>query len=183
MGSRGPAPKSATVHQLHGNPSKKPNLSLLDEFQPEVEIPSCPSWCWKEAKKEWKRITPLLEDAGLIALIDRAALTLYCQAWAEYVWHNTRLTADKERAEKQRQEAEEKGEAWLGGDGTMVPTVNGNLIYSHHYVCGRRAAEQVNKFLDRFGMAPDVRSRVTPSNNRQLSLLPAEPGEGGWDQV
>jgi len=170
----------SNVHNLRGNPSKKPAIDLLDEFNPSVEIPNCPSWCWKEAKKEWKRITPELERYGIIALVDRAALTLYCQAWAEYVWHKARLAADMKRIEEKRSAAGVPDEEWTGGDGIMVPTANGNLIYSHHWVCARRAEDQVNKFLAAFGMSPSARSRVAVSNNRQLDIFDA-PGKDKWN--
>jgi len=180
MGSRGPQPLPSNVHHLRGNPSKKSAADLLDEFRPEVDIPNCPAWCWKEAKKEWRRITPELERYGLISLVDRAALTLYCQAWAEYVWHKERLSADQKRAEAKRLEAEAAGQEWTGGDGIMVPTANGNLIYSHHWVCARRAEDQVNKFLAAFGMSPSARSRVATSDNRQAPLF-GQPGEDKWN--
>ncbi|MCA8251575.1 P27 family phage terminase small subunit [Burkholderia multivorans] len=39
----------------------------------------------REARKEWKRITVELEKLGLISRLDRAALTLCCQAWGRLV--------------------------------------------------------------------------------------------------
>ncbi len=86
MGQRGPKPLPANVHQLRGNASKKPIGAILDEFRPEVEIPDFPSWIWPEAKKEWKRVSFELERYGLVSKLDRAALVLYCQAWAKMVW-------------------------------------------------------------------------------------------------
>ena len=56
MGSRGPQPLPSNVHLLRGNPSKKSATDLLDDFNPEVEIPTSPKWLWPEAKKEWRRI-------------------------------------------------------------------------------------------------------------------------------
>lgn len=179
MGSRGPQPLPANVHVLRGNPSKKSAEDLLGDFNPEIEIPSCPAWCWKEAKKEWKRITPELEQYGLISKVDRAALTLYCQAWAEFVFHKQRLSADMTRAEAQRAEAEARGEIYKGGDGISVATPNGGFTYSHHWVCARRAEDQVNKFLAAFGMSPSARGRVRTSDNRQQTLF-EQPGMDAW---
>jgi hypothetical protein len=73
-------------------------------------------------------------------------------------------------AEEKRKAAEEKGEVYTGGDGIMVRTTGGNMIYSHHWVVGRRAAEDVNRYLASFGMSPSARGRVSPSDNRQQSL-------------
>lgn len=161
----------ANVHMLRGNASKKPLAALLDEFQPEVEIPDTPSWIWPEAKKEWKRIAIELERYGLISKLDRAALVLYCQAWAKMVWAEKMLSRAMKKAEEERAAAEAKGEEYLGGDGIMVRTANGNFTYSHYWVAGNKAQEQVKRYLDLFGLSPSARTKVTQSENRQGSLF------------
>lgn len=171
MGHRGPKPLPANVHMLRGNASKKPLGAILDEFRPEVEIPDFPSWIWPEAKKEWKRIATELERYGLISKLDRAALVLYCQAWAKMVWAERALTRAMKLAEDARAEAESKGLEYMGGDGLMVKTANGNFTYSHHWVVGKHAASEVKRYLDLFGLSPSARSRVTVSDNRQGSLF------------
>ena len=171
MGQRGPRAMPANVHMLRGNASKKPLAALLDEFQPEVEIPDTPSWIWPEAKKEWKRIAIELERYGLISKLDRAALVLYCQAWAKMVWAEKMLSRAMKKAEEERAAAEAKGEEYLGGDGIMVRTANGNFTYSHYWVAGNKAQEQVKRYLDLFGLSPSARTKVTQSENRQGSLF------------
>ena len=171
MGTRGPKPLPANVHMLRGNASKKPIGAILDEFRPEVEIPDFPSWIWPEAKKEWKRLATELERYGLISKLDRAALVLYCQAWAKMVWAERALTRAMKLAEDARAEAESKGLEYMGGDGLMVKTANGNFTYSHHWVVGKHAASEVKRYLDLFGLSPSARSRVTVSDNRQGSLF------------
>jgi len=146
----------------------------LDEFQPEVEIPSFPSWIWPEAKKEWKRISVELERYGLVSKLDRAALVLYCQAWAKMVWAENQLSRAMKLAEEARSTAEAKGEEYSGGDGLMVKTAGGNFTYSHHWVVGKQAASEVRRYLDLFGLSPSARGRVRTSDNRQGSLF-----EGG----
>ena len=64
---------------LEGNPGKR-SLNLSEGVNPRVEIPSAPKHLGIEARKEWKRITPLLEELGLVSGLDRTALALYCQA-------------------------------------------------------------------------------------------------------
>jgi phage terminase small subunit len=178
MGQRGPKPLPGNVHQLRGNASKKPLGAILDEFRPEVEIPDFPSWIWPEAKKEWKRVSFELERYGLVSKLDRAALVLYCQAWAKMVWAERMLARAMKDADAARVAAEEAGEAYSGGDGLMVKTANGNFTYSHHWVVGRHAAAEVKRCLDLFGLSPSARSRVTTSDNRQGSLFQ----EGTQDQ-
>lgn len=182
MGARGPKALPANVHLLRGNPSKKPLGELFDELRPEVEIPDCPSWVWPEAKKEWKRVTVELEKYGLISKLDRAALVLYCQAWARLVWAEKMLSRAMKIAAEKQAAAEAEGREWTGGDGIMVPSPNGSLIYSHHWVVARRSGEDVNKFLAAFGLSPASRSRVSTSDNRQGSLG-LEAGQDEWNQL
>jgi P27 family predicted phage terminase small subunit len=182
MGQRGRTPTPGNVHLLRGNPSKKPVAQLLGEFKPEVEIPDYPSWIWAEAKKEWKRITVELERYGLVTRLDRAALVLYCQAWAKMVWAERMLSRAMKTAEDARAEAEKKGQEYAGGDGLMVKTANGNFTYSHHWVVGKHAAAEVKRYLDMFGLSPAARTRVTTSDNRQGSLF-QEGSQDAWNNI
>lgn len=182
MGQRGPASLPGNVHLLRGNPSKKPLGSLFEEFRPEIEIPDCPSWIWPEAKKEWKRITPVLEKYGLISKLDRAALSLYCQAWGEYVWAKKQLARAMKLAEDGRSKALAAGEGWKGGDGFMIPTPNGSFTYSPYWVAAKNAGTEVNRYLAAFGLSPSSRARVSTSDNRQGGLFP-EAGQDEWDSL
>lgn len=181
-GSRGPKSLPGNVHLLRGNPSKKPLADLLGELHPEVEIPSCPRHLWPEAKKEWRRISAELLEYGLISNLDRAALALYCQAWARWVWSEEQLKRAMDLAELKRAEAEARGEVWAGGDGLQVPTPNGAFTYSPYWVAANKAADQVDKFLASFGLSPSSRTRVSPSQNRQASLDLENKGDG-WGQL
>lgn len=182
MGRPGPKPLPANVHHLRGNPSKKALGNILDEFRPEVEIPDFPSWIWPEAKKEWKRIGFELERYGLVSKLDRAALVLYCQAWAKMVWAERMLARAMKAADEARDLAEKAGEIYTGGDGLMIKTANGNFTYSHHWVVGKHAAAEVKRYLDLFGLSPSSRTRVTTSDNRQGSLFQEAP-QDAWDAL
>ena len=182
MGKPGPRPLPANVHQLRGNPSKKPLGAILDEFRPEVEIPDFPSWIWPEAKKEWKRISIELERYGLVSKLDRAALVLYCQAWAKMVWAERQLARAMKTADEAKAASEIAGVEYTGGDGLMVKTANGNFTYSHHWVVGRHAAAEVRRYLDLFGLSPSARSRVSISDNRQGSLF-QEATQDEWNAL
>ena len=180
MGSRGPQPLPSNVHHLRGNPSKKSAADLLDDFNPEVEIPSAPRWIWPAAKKEWRRIGTELLRYGLISKLDRSALVLYCQAWARLEWAETMLSRAMATAEEKRAEAEARGEEWKGGDGIWVPTATGAMQYSHHWVVQRRSAQEVHWYLQSFGLSPASRSRVRTSDNRQAALF-EQPGKDAWN--
>lgn len=46
-----------------------------------------------EAREEWRRIVPELENMGLLALVDRAVLVRYCTAWADWCEIDDQLSA------------------------------------------------------------------------------------------
>lgn len=180
-GQRGPKALPANVHLMRGNASKKPIGELVDGVQPEVAIPTWPPHLLAVARKEWKRIGPLLHELGLVAQIDRTALALYCQAYAWWVWHEVAFKRDVDRiaakhaafdaGERERAlQAISKGgtyepREWKGGDGMMIETPNGGLTYNPHWVGKKQAASEVDKYLQSFGLSPSARARVTPSDN------------------
>jgi P27 family predicted phage terminase small subunit len=182
MGARGPRALPSNVHLLRGNPSKKPLAELVDELQPEIEIPGCPRHLLPEARKEWKRITPELVKYGLLSKLDRSALALYCQAWARWVWAEEQLQRAQAKAAEAMAEAEAKGEPYTGGDGLTVATPNGHMTYSPHWVISNKAMEQVHRYLASFGMDPSARGRVKPSNTRQADLFD-DDDKGGFGDL
>lgn len=168
----------ANVHMLRGNPSKLPLNELLDSFQPEVDIPTAPRHLWPEARKEWRRITPQLERYGLISQLDRAALAMYCQSYARWVWAEDQLDRARERAAADMAAAQAKGEPYIGGDGVTVLTPSGHATYSPHWVIANKAMQQVKEFLAAFGLSPATRSAVRQSANRQGALFDEADDEG-----
>lgn len=170
----GPKPLPDNVRSIMGVAPKKSLNDQVDSVNPDVEIPGCPPHLMPEAVKEWKRITPELVKLNLIAKIDRAALSLYCQAWARWVWAERTLRAAVKMAESKRAAFEadpaNEGKDYPGGDGYTIVTPNGQFGYSPHWVIANKAMEQVDKFLQSFGLSPSARSRVRPS--AQLDLFP-----------
>lgn len=164
IGQRGPLPKPNVLKLLAGNPGKRP-LNLADGVNPRVEIPSAPKHLGLEARKEWKRVTPLLEELGLISGLDRAALALYCQSVG-------RLT-----------------ELEMAFNGKVAAHVAAGMTYpeavyqvsfsvtpnkfeqqSVLFQMLRAHREEVNRYLGHFGLSPAARARVSPSNYLQPTL-------------
>lgn len=50
-----------------------------------VARPHMPATLTEEAKAEWKRVVPELEQMGLLTKVDRGALIRYCTVWADWV--------------------------------------------------------------------------------------------------
>ena len=59
----------------------------------ESGTPFCPAWLDIMAKREWRRIAPVLKKLGLLTVIDRTALAGYCQSYAR--WRNAEMLITK----------------------------------------------------------------------------------------
>ena len=75
--------KPTKLKLLEGNPGKR--ALPKNEPSPKLGRPSKPKCLTGEAAAEWKRVVPELESSGLLAKIDRPALTGYCISWAAVV--------------------------------------------------------------------------------------------------
>lgn len=169
-GTRGPLPKPTALKLLEGNPGKRA-LNLSDGVNPRVEIPSPPRHLGQEARKEWKRITPLLEELGLISGLDRAALALYCQAVGRLSELEMAFAGKVERYV-----ADEKmsyADAVFAASRVITPSGYEQQSVIVNLIAGHRL--QVHRHLAHFGLSPAARARVQPSNYVQPSLPGIDP--------
>lgn len=136
MGKRGPAPKPTALKRLQGNPGKR---ALNDsEPRPVATLPRCPSHLQGEARAEWRRVARGLHDAGLLTQIDRAALAIYCQAWARWV----------------------KAEGQIQRHGEVVKSAAGNVMQNPYLSIANRAMKQMQLMARELGMTPSARSQI-----------------------
>src|SRR2546428_14178157 len=75
---------------MRGRKPKPPGMSTRRPNRPENapkggKLPSCPPHLQGEARREWRRTGRKLVECGLVTEVDKAALALYCQAWARWV--------------------------------------------------------------------------------------------------
>lgn len=163
-GSRGPMPKPTALKLIAGNPGKRA-LNLSDGVNPRIEIPAPPKHLGKSSVKEWRRITPILEELGLVSGLDVAALSLYCQSYGRLVELETAFNG---KVAAQVSEGVAVCDAVLSTSIGITPSgyqqqsVIIQLIRSHR--------EEVNRYLAHFGLSPAARARVTPSNYVQQTL-------------
>lgn len=170
-GSRGPLPKPSVLKLLQGNAGKRA-LDLSSGINPRIEVPSIPKHLGAEARKEWKRITPLLVEHGLISQLDRSALELYCHAYgrlAELEASFNGRVAQLVSAGMEHADAVAKVSESTTPSGYVQQSVIVNLINNQR--------QQLNRTLGHFGLSPALRGRVQPSNYVQPGLpgIPEKP--------
>lgn len=139
MGRRGPAPKPTSLKLIQGTYRK--DRAAPNEPRPDVSIPKCPTWLSKEAKREWKYITPHLASLGLLTMIDRAAIASYCQLYAEWV-----------RLEK-----------WaIDHPDEHYQVASSGYLSPHPNISQRdKVRKDMLAFLREFGLTPAARTRVS----------------------
>ena len=120
-----------------------------DEPQPAKGAPRPPGWLDREARAEWRRIVPELDKVGIIAIVDRAALAILCQSWADYY--------------AARREVETQG--WT------VTTPAGLIRRNPMVAVMNQAYERWRKMALQFGMTPSARAglarpKENPDENR-----------------
>jgi P27 family predicted phage terminase small subunit len=133
----GPPPTPTKIKLLRGNPGKRalnPN-----EPQPRNAIPSCPSHLDRVARKEWRRAIRELAAVGLVSTLDRAALAIYCEAYARWVDASDHIRKF----------------------GVIVKSPAGYPMPSPYLAILNKAIEQMRTFIVEFGMTPSSRSRLT----------------------
>ena len=169
MSARGPLPKPHALRVLEGNAGKR-SLDLSAGVNPRIEVPSAPRHLGKEAAKEWKRITPILYELGLISGLDRAALALYCQAAGRLSELETAFNGQvqsKVDAGANYADAVYEASHTVTPSGYAQQSVIVQLIGKHR--------EQLNRYLMHFGLSPAARGRVQASNYAQPTLPGIEP--------
>jgi P27 family predicted phage terminase small subunit len=164
MGQRGPRPLPDNVRSITGGrraPLRAADLS--DGVHPEVGLPPMPHHLTREARAEWKRVTPLLLDLNLLTKIDRSAIERYCRIYGRW------QVAERALQARQEQLLAAKGDP---ADALVQTTPTGFMRESALSRVARDLAHQVEQAEACFGMNPSARARVVASRNDAQFRLP-----------
>lgn len=142
MGKRGPAPKPTNLKVLQGNPGKRQLNENEPKFQTSSDVPEPPPFLSKYAKKEWKRLAPLLYKNKLLTEADISALAAYCQSYHRWV----------------------EAEKLIRTYGYSSETDKGNIIQRPEVSIANKAMEMMLKYGKEFGLTPSSRSNLHIEN-------------------
>ncbi len=84
MGARGPTKKTGRAGGTHGNPGHRKTEKQIAIFKT-GKVPSPPVFLNKIAKKEWKRLAPIVFNAGMLTDADVGTFAAYCDSYAQWV--------------------------------------------------------------------------------------------------
>lgn len=141
MGRRGGAAKPDALKKLQGNPGKRPLNNDAPKFPifDKEDLPKPPSWLNTPAKKEWKRLVPILHQAGVLTQADTGTLAAYCQAFGEFI-EATKLAKAK---------------------GYTTVTDKGNVIQRPEVGLANTAMKLMVSIAREFGMTPSSRNNIS----------------------
>jgi P27 family predicted phage terminase small subunit len=132
VSTRGRKPTPTALKVVRGE--TRPSRLNKNEPKHAPRAPGCPSWLRPEAKAEWRRVVPELDRVGMLARVDRAALTAYCVCWA--------LMVEADRDVQEHGVVLEEGKR------------NPSLLTA------KDMATQVRLFAAEFGLTPSSRARM-----------------------
>ena len=125
-----------------GRRGRKPAPRVSDHVSPALAaLPRCPPHMSPVARKEWRRLAPVLHEVGVLTVVDRAALAAYCQSYARWV------------------EAEEK----LRETPMLLKTPSGHVQQSPWLSVANKQLEVMGRFMTELGMTPVARARLALS--------------------
>lgn len=133
---RGRKATPTAIKELSGNPGKRPLNGA--EPKPRKGRPPCPKHLTGEARKEWNRVSRLLEKVGVLTHADRGVLAAYCQAWAKWV----------------------DAETTLAGEELVLKSDKGNMYQSPWVGVARQAMNDMVKLGAELGLTPASRVRL-----------------------
>lgn len=135
---RGRKPKPTETKRREGNPGRRP----LNDREPAIPAgaPVKPPHVTGPAAECWTWLCDQLDQMGLLAQCDQAIVTLYCDAWADYV-------ASLETIET---------------EGRQLLSEKTGAVYNHPATNNAFAyRKQLHQYAVELGLSPSARSRVT----------------------
>jgi P27 family predicted phage terminase small subunit len=136
MGYRGPIPKPNNIARAEGNPGKR---RLNDgEPQPRNVAPKCPEYLDERARKEWRRLVPVLRRMKVLTEADGMGLANLCQTYSTLV------------------KAQEK----LSELGILYKAPSGYVMQSPLLAVVNQCVDTITKLSREFGLTPAARSRI-----------------------
>lgn len=142
----GRRPKPTAVKELAGNPGKRP----LNRAEPKPPASSAraPRGLGEEAARFWRRYAPVLSELGVLTQVDEPALHMAAEHF-EVALRAARQLHDEELVLE-------------GRDGPRKNPLAQIL---------RDNSSALKGWLTEFGMTPAARSKVSPDNGDQPSLM------------
>ena len=136
MAKVGRKPKPTALKRLEGNPGKRP-LNELEPVPPSGTI-RCPHHLLPEARKEWRRLAPILTQMGLLTPADAVPFEAYCTAYARWL----------------------EAQAEITRHGSIYKDNEGRIRPNPYIAIANQQLREIRSFAAEFGLTPSNRSAM-----------------------
>ena len=136
MGQRGPIPKPSAIERAEGYPGKR--KANRREPQPREIAPRCPAHLDAVAKREWRRLVPILRRMRVLTEADEIPLANLCTTYSTLI--------------KAQEKLNESGILYKGPSGYIQQSPVLSII--------RQCIETLNRLSREFGLTPAARTRI-----------------------
>jgi P27 family predicted phage terminase small subunit len=157
----GRKPKPTAQKKLAGNPGKRA-LNQEEPRLPEFDkAPSPPPYLSVPAKKEWKRVAPLLHASRVLTTGDITALEAYCiqygymvEAQKEIKKHGLMIRTTVQAEPESTEPGAPKKRGRKKNTGAVIIALN------PMFEVQQKVLTQMRQFMVEFGLTPSSRSRI-----------------------
>lgn len=125
------------------------------------------------ARREWRRISPLLIDQGTLSEVDLVALECYCLAYERALEAEAIITARRKKIEQAHESGAENDEMASRSALTFF-SPNGYEQQIPEVSIAQQARKECREFLIQFGMTPASRSRINIQKKPPKTIDPME---------
>ncbi|MBK9170693.1 MAG: phage terminase small subunit P27 family [Bryobacterales bacterium] len=136
MGQRGPIPKPSAIERAEGYPGKR--ATNRREPKPREVVPRCPAHLDTIARREWRRLVPILRRMRVLTEADEIPLANLCITYSTLIQAQTKLN--------------ETGILYKGPSGYVQQSPVLSII--------RQSIETLNRLSREFGLTPAARTRI-----------------------
>ena len=136
MGYRGPIPKPTSLEIAE----RRPGHRAINRNEPKARniAPKCPDHLDDRAKKEWRRMVPILQRMKVLTEADGYSLANLCQTYS------TLVTAQEKLSEA----------------GILYKAPSGYIMQSPLLAVVNQCIETITRLSREFGLTPAARSRI-----------------------
>lgn len=132
-----PHKRPTALTEAMGNPGHRAKQKAEPKPEP-LQNNTAPAYLDLTAKKEWKRVSKLLLDLGLLTDLDTTMLAMYCQAFSDFIRLSGFLT--------------EHGDTFTTGTGYIAQRTEVSLRAN--------AYKRIKDSCCEFGFSPGARARM-----------------------
>lgn len=137
----GRPPKPTALKAIEGgrgHRTKAEKAKEANEPRPPRDCPACPSWLDARAKRKWASLCGVLNEMGVLTLVDGDYLACYCDAYSRLLRYT----------------------AFLRKNGDTTTSPKGYVLQAPEVAMRNRAIDDLKKYGSELGIGASSRTKI-----------------------